>query len=71
MFWDAIARTPADVGGVAGPVAFCGDVLPLDGDFDVDTDYAGPDGGGEFGGELEQCDGSGLGLTVSLTARVR
>ena len=43
----------ADVGGVAGPVT-CGDVLLLDGDLDVDVEDAGQDGGGEFGGELEQ-----------------
>ena len=49
----------ADVGGVAGPVAG-GGALPGDGDVDVDAEHAGEDGGGEFGGELEQRGGAGL-----------
>jgi hypothetical protein len=35
-------------------------VLPLDGDLDVDAEHAGQDGGGEFGGELEQRGRAGL-----------
>jgi hypothetical protein len=31
-------------------------LLPLDGDFDVDAEYAGAQG--EFGGEGEQCGGA-------------
>src|SRR6266702_3802997 len=48
----------ADVGGVGHPVA-CGGALPGDGDVDVDAEHAGEDGGGEFGGELEQGGGAG------------
>jgi hypothetical protein len=40
------------VGGVGCPVA-CGGVLPLDGNFDVDAEQSGEDGGGQFGGEAE------------------
>src|SRR6266702_6262830 len=43
----------ADVGGVGHPVAG-GGALPGDGDVDVDAEYAGEQGGGEFGGELEE-----------------
>jgi hypothetical protein len=35
-------------------------VLPGDGDVNVDSKHAGEDGGGEFGGELEQCGGACL-----------
>ncbi len=49
----------ADVGGVVGPVA-AGDLLPFDGDADVDAEEAGEDRGGEFAGELEEGGGSGL-----------
>jgi hypothetical protein len=38
-------RAAADVGGVVDPVTG-GDVLPGDGDFDVDAEHAGQDGGG-------------------------
>src|SRR6266568_952129 len=48
----------ADVGGVGHPVAG-GGALPGDGDVDVDAEHAGEDGGGEFGGELEQGGGAG------------
>src|SRR5712691_5999631 len=48
----------ADVGGIAHPVAG-GGALPGDGDVDVDAGHAGEDGGGEFGGELEQGGGAG------------
>jgi hypothetical protein len=34
-------------------------VLPGDGDFDVDAEQAGGDGGGGFGSELEQRGGAG------------
>ena len=34
-------------------------MLPGDGDFDVDAEHTGQDGGGEFGGEVEQCGGAG------------
>src|ERR1035441_8635461 len=45
---------PADLGCVSGPVAG-GGALPGDGDADVDAEHAGEDGGGQVGGELEQC----------------
>jgi hypothetical protein len=48
----------ADLGGVVGPVAG-GCALPVGGDFDVDAEHAGEDGGGQVGGELEQCGGAG------------
>ena len=35
-------------------------MLPGNGDFDVDAKHACQDGGGEFGGELEQCGGPGF-----------
>src|SRR5271166_1266656 len=43
----------ADIGGVGHPVAGSG-MLPGDGDFDVDSEHAGEDGGGQFGGQSEQ-----------------
>jgi hypothetical protein len=43
----------ADLGGVGGPVSGRGP-LPGDRDADVDAEHAGQQGGGEFGGELEQ-----------------
>src|SRR6266699_3363032 len=49
----------ADVGGVGHPVAG-GGALPSDGDVDVDAEHAGEQGGGEFGGELEQRGGARL-----------
>ena len=48
----------ADVSGIAHPVAG-GSVLPGHGDVDMDAEHAGEDGGGEFGGELEQGGGAG------------
>src|SRR6266567_299589 len=53
------AGSPADVGGVTHPVAG-GGALPGDGDVDVDAEHAGEQGGGEFGGELEQRGGARL-----------
>jgi hypothetical protein len=44
----------ADFGGVGGPVAR-GQALPGDGDVCVDAQGAGENGGGDLGGELEQC----------------
>jgi hypothetical protein len=35
-------------------------VLPGDGGFDVDAEHAGEQGGGQFGGELEQRSGACL-----------
>src|SRR5260370_25360275 len=55
----SVFQAAADVGGVAGPVPGR-DVLPGDGDLDVDAEQACQDGGGEFGGELEQCRRAGL-----------
>lgn len=34
--------------------------MPGDGDFDVDAEHAGQEGGGKFGGELEQRGGACL-----------
>jgi hypothetical protein len=54
-----VARSPAGLGGVGGPVAR-GGALPGDGDGDVDAGQAGKDGGGQVGGELEQRRGASL-----------
>ena len=35
-------------------------MLPGDGDFDVDAEQSGEHGGGEFGGQAEQCGGAAL-----------
>jgi hypothetical protein len=53
------AWSVADVCGVAGPVAG-GDLLPADGGVDADSECAGEDCRGDFGGELEQCCAAGL-----------
>src|SRR6266568_9084929 len=49
----------ADFGGVGGPVSG-GGALPGDGDRDMDAEHPGEHGGGQVGGELEQCGGAGL-----------
>src|SRR6266699_704005 len=54
----SVFLAPADVGGIAHPVAG-GGALPGDGDVYVDAEHAGEDGGGELGGELEQGGGAG------------
>jgi len=43
----------ADFGCVGGPVPI-GELLPLDGGFDVDAEHVGQDRGGDLGGEHEQ-----------------
>src|SRR6266566_146931 len=53
----SLSPAAADVGGVGHPVA-AGGVLPGNGDVDVDAEHAGEQGGGQFGGELEQRGGA-------------
>jgi hypothetical protein len=58
--WGVIACfLAAYLSGVGGPISG-GCSLPGDGDGDVDAEQAGQDGGGQVGGELEQCGGAGL-----------
>jgi hypothetical protein len=54
-----VFQAVADVGGVTSPLPG-GDVLPGDGDLDVDAGQARQDGGGELGGELGQRRRAGL-----------
>lgn len=69
-----LSSAAADSGCVVGPVAG-GVLLPGDCDVDVDAEGAGEDSCGQFGGELEQGSGAGLGeadpeLADALTKRV-
>ena len=48
-----------DVGGIGGPVTG-GQALPGDGGTGADAEGPGEDGGGDLGGELEQCRAAGL-----------